>query len=136
MKIIWVKSGGLLPLNHGGRIRSYHLAKELTAHHDVSLFTFASEAEDPIPAHNPVKQIFQKVICLPIKIPKARSLRESLYYARNLISSLPYSASRYGQLWIGRELRAVLAQDNYDLLLCDFLLTAAVVPWDWPHPKV
>src|SRR5258708_11587356 len=136
MKIIWVKSGGLLPLNHGGRIRSYHLAKELASHHDVSLFTFASEEEDPIPANNPLKGYFQNVICLPIKIPEARSLREFLYYARNLMSSRPYSASKYCQPWIGRELRALLTQESYDLLLCDFLLTAAVVPWDWPHPKI
>src|SRR5260370_2128813 len=136
MKIIWVKSGGLLPLNHGGRIRSYHLAKELASHHDVSLFTFASEEEDPIPAHNPLKGIFQNVICLPIKIPEARSLREFLYYARNLISSRPYSASKYCQPWIGRELRALLTQESYDLLLCDFLLTSAVEPCAWPHPTL
>ena len=59
MKILWVKSGGMLPLDHGGRIRSYYLAKELASHHEVSLFTFSAESDDPLPAHEPLKEIFE-----------------------------------------------------------------------------
>jgi glycosyltransferase involved in cell wall biosynthesis len=44
--------------------------------------------------------------------------------------------SKFCQPWIATKLRELLARENYDLLLCDFLLTAAVVPWDWPKPKV
>ncbi len=40
MRILWVKSGGLLPLDAGGKIRSYNIAKELARRHDVTLFTF------------------------------------------------------------------------------------------------
>lgn len=136
MKILWVKSGGLLPLTHGGRIRSYYLARELAKLHEVSLFTFTSEDEDPIPAHQPLKQVFKNVVCLPLKIPKAHGLQESIHYARNLISTRPYSASKYCQPWVAKDLAAHLEREQYDLLLCDFLLTAAVVPWDWPGPKV
>jgi sugar transferase (PEP-CTERM/EpsH1 system associated) len=123
-------------MNHGGRIRSLHLAKELATHHEVSLFTFSSEAEDPIAAHEPLKKIFQQVICLPLKIPQARGFRETINYVKNLPSSRAYSMSKYCQPWIARELSRLLAEEEYDLLLCDFLLTAAVVPWDWPKPKV
>jgi len=136
MKILWVKSGGLLPLTHGGRIRSYYLARELAKLHEVSLFTFASQEENPIPTHEPLKQIFRNVVCLPLKIPKLHGLQESVNYARNLLSMRPYSASKYCQPWVAKELVAHLAREQYDLLLCDFLLTAAVIPWDWPRPKV
>lgn len=136
MKILWAKSGGLLPLTHGGRIRSYYLARELAKFHDVSLFTFASQHENPIPAHEPLKQFFRNVVCLPLKIPKLHGLQESVNYARNLLSTRPYSASKYCQPWVKQELAAHLAREQYDLLLCDFLLTAGVIPWDWPRPKV
>jgi glycosyltransferase involved in cell wall biosynthesis len=136
LKILWVKSGGLLPLNHGGRIRSYYLAKELAQLHDLSLFTFSAKAEDPIPAHAPLNEIFRKVVCLPIDIPIARGLKESVNYVGNLLSTKPYSASKYCQPWVARELSALLARESYDVLLCDFLLTAVVVPWDWPGAKV
>ncbi|MGB2592442.1 MAG: glycosyltransferase [Candidatus Acidiferrum sp.] len=136
MKILWVKSGGLLPMDHGGRIRSYHLAKELASHHEVSFFTFASETENPVAAHEPLKKIFREVVCLPLKIPKAHGLHESLNYVLNLPTTRPYSMSKYCQPWIAKELKKLLAREKYDLLICDFLLTAAVVPWDWPKPKV
>lgn len=136
MKILWVKSGGLLPLNHGGRIRSYYLAKELAQLHELSLFTFASEAEDPVPAHLPLREFCRNVLCLPIRIPEARGIRETLNYALNLFSTKPYSLTKYCQPSVARALAEHLAQEQYDLLICDFLLTAGVVPWDWPHPKV
>lgn len=136
MKILWVKSGGLLPLNHGGRIRSYHLAKELAKLHEVSLFTFSARAEDPVLAHEPLKSVFRNLVCLPIDIPSARGVRESLHYLRNLVSAEPYSATKYCQPWIARELSKHLEREKYDLLLCDFLLTAAVVPWAWKGAKI
>ena len=43
MKIIWVKAGGLVPLDAGGKIRSYHIAKELAKIHEDTLFTFYVE---------------------------------------------------------------------------------------------
>jgi polysaccharide biosynthesis protein PslH len=136
LKILWVKSGGMLPLDHGGRIRSYYLAKELASHHEVSLFTFSAESDNPVPAHEPLKQIFRNVICLPIKIPTLHGVRESVNYVLNLASTRPYSLSKYCQPWIARELREHLTREKYDLVLCDFLLTAGVVPWDSPVPKV
>jgi len=136
LKILWVKSGGLLPLNHGGRIRSYYLAKELAQLHDLSLFTFASEAEDPVPAHAPLREFCRNVVCVPIQIPEAHGARETLNYALNLFSLKPYSLTKYCQPQVARALAEHLAQQQYDLLICDFLLTAGVVPWDWPHPKV
>jgi polysaccharide biosynthesis protein PslH len=136
VRILWVKSGGLLPLNHGGRIRSYYLAKELAGIHELSLFTFASEAENPVPAHVPLREFCRNVVCLPIRIPEARGLREAFNYARNLASSKPYSLTKYCQPHVAAALGNHLAQEKYDLLICDFLLTAGVVPWDWPQPKV
>jgi len=125
-----------LPLNHGGRIRSYYLAKELAGLHDLSLFTFASEAEDPVPAHLPLRETFKNVVCVPIRIPEARGVEESLNYARNLFSAKPYSLTKYCQPSVTRALAEHLAREQYDLLICDFLLTAGVVPWGWPFPKV
>ena len=57
-------------------------------------------------------------------------------YVLNLASTRPYSLSKYCQPWIARELREHLTRKKYDLVLCDFLLTAGVVPWDLPIPKV
>jgi sugar transferase (PEP-CTERM/EpsH1 system associated) len=136
VKILWVKSGGLLPLDHGGRIRSYQLVNTLASRHEVSLFAFCAEDQDPIRAHAPLENILRRVVCLPLRIPQPRSVRDYMQYARNVFSLRPYSMAKYCQPQVSQRLRQLLSQEEYDLLLCDFLLTAAVVPWDWPGPKV
>ena len=40
MKILWVKANKLLPLHSGGDIRSYHIARHLSAHHELCFFSY------------------------------------------------------------------------------------------------
>ena len=40
MKILWVKAGGLVPPDTGGKIRSYNILRELSRAHSVTFFTF------------------------------------------------------------------------------------------------
>ena len=37
MRILWVKAGGIVPADTGGRIRSLHILKELARRHSVYL---------------------------------------------------------------------------------------------------
>lgn len=134
MKILWVKSGGLVPLDHGGRIRSYQLAKELARKHHVTLFTFY--AEQPSDAHTELERVFARVIALPLHIPPAKSREDYLGYMRNLFSMRPYSQVKYCQPQVAARLRQHLREESYDVILCDFLLTAAVIPWEIRCPKV
>ena len=36
MKILWVKAGGLVPPDTGGKIRSYNILRELARQHSVT----------------------------------------------------------------------------------------------------
>ena len=40
MKILWVKAGGLVPPDTGGKIRSYNILRQLAKHHEVTFFSF------------------------------------------------------------------------------------------------
>lgn len=134
VKVLWVKSGGLLPLDTGGKIRSFNLLKELGKKHAVTLFTFyAAQAAD---THDDLKQYFSRVIHLPVVLPAQRGFREALKYARNLVTRRPYSLSKYALPEVASALRKLLVEERYDLLICDFLFSAPIVPWDIPVPKV
>jgi sugar transferase (PEP-CTERM/EpsH1 system associated) len=134
VKVLWVKSGGLLPLDTGGKIRSFNLLKEVAKKHDVTLFTFyAAQAAD---THDDLKQYFSRVIHLPVVLPAQRGFGEALKYARNLLTRRPYSLSKYALPEVASALRKLLMEDRYDLLICDFLFSAPIVPWDIPLPKV
>lgn len=127
LRILWVKSGGLVPLDHGGRIRSFHLAKTLAQNHEVSLFTFYQPTRDD--PHVALKNTFSRVLSVPVSIPQQNSWAEYLAYAKNLFSLRPYSVTKYCQRQVAERLRKHLEAESYDVIVCDFLLTAGVLPW-------
>lgn len=134
MKILWVKAGGLVPLDLGGRIRSYHILKELARRHEVTLFTFY--AEQPDDPHPSLRDLFARVECHPLRLPAPRSLAEGARYVRHLFSSQPYTMTKFCQPQVARALRRVMSEQAHDAMVCDFIFAAGVVPWEVSLPKV
>ncbi|MGH9326777.1 MAG: glycosyltransferase [Terriglobia bacterium] len=134
MRILWVKAGGLVPLDSGGRLRSYHILKELTRRHNVTLFTFyVAQPDDPHPA---LKDLFFRVECLPLKVATGRGLGEGLLYVRNLFSFRPHSIAKFCQPSIIQRVRQLLEEQTYDVIVCDFVFAGGAIPWDFRCPKV
>ena len=46
MRMLWVKAGKLLPVDTGGKIRSYNILRELAANHDLTLLTYYGGKRD------------------------------------------------------------------------------------------
>jgi sugar transferase (PEP-CTERM/EpsH1 system associated) len=134
LRVLWVKSGGLLPLDTGGKIRSFQLAKQLAKKHQVTLFTFYPE--DPADRHAELEQTFSRVIRIPMRLAKRASFIDCVNYARNLFSGRPHAMTKYCRPEVASKLREHLRTERYDVIICDFLLTAAVIPWNVPCPKI
>lgn len=134
MRILWVKAGGLVPLDSGGRIRSYNILRQLAREHRVTYFGFHAEQDDA--AHAELKAVFERVVTCPLNLPKAKSFAELMQYGQELFSREPYAISKYCQPWVKRELRKLVQSETYDVIVCDFLVAAGVIPWDLPCPKV
>ena len=51
MRILWLKSDLLLPLDKGGKLRTWHLLRHLAARHDITYVGFArpDEPREQIP---------------------------------------------------------------------------------------
>ena len=134
MKVLWVKSGGFLPLDTGGKIRSFNVARELARRHDVTVFTFYPRmSEDP---HSRLGEIFHRVECLPVDLPDRAALTDMLAYAVNALTIYPYQMRKYCRPQVRTRLRQALRQHPYDVILCDYLLTAGVLPFDLGIPTV
>jgi len=134
MKILWVKAGGLVPPDTGGKIRSYNILRQLARQHSITFFSFYA-------AHNPdvhaeLKHLFDRVVTMPLRIPAPKSFAEMCDYAIRLFSSEPYGITKYCRPEVRRGLRTLLEQENYDVILCDFMAAAGVIPWDCATPKV
>jgi sugar transferase (PEP-CTERM/EpsH1 system associated) len=134
MKILWVNFGGLLPLDMGGKIRSFHIARELARRHEVTLFTFyPASVPDP---HDGLSELFERVELLPLDLPEVATVPDILAYAANAFTSRPYQISRHCPPQVGRRLRELLDAGCYDLIVCDFLVTAGVMGWPSHIPTV
>src|SRR4030095_17220788 len=44
MRILWLKSDLLLPLDKGGKLRTWHLMRHLAKHHEITYLAFAEPA--------------------------------------------------------------------------------------------
>ena len=134
MRLLWVKAGGLVPLNVGGKIRSFQLLKALAERHRITLFTFY--AEHPEDEHQTLEPLFEDVICMPLAIPTGRGPRELLAYAGHLFSPQPFAFSKYCKPSVRRAVRELVDENSFDVIVCDFLVPAPVIPWDAACAKV
>ncbi len=134
MKILWVKAGGLVPPDTGGKIRSYNILRELARRHSVTFFSFHNARENE--AHLGLNNVFDRVVCVPLALPAPKSLAELADYGTRLFSSQPYGITKFCRRHVRHKLRELLQQEAFDVILCDFLTPAGVIPWDSPTPKV
>jgi sugar transferase (PEP-CTERM/EpsH1 system associated) len=134
MKILWVKAGGLVPPDTGGKIRSYNILRELARKHSVTFFSFyAAHGHD---LHPDLKNLFDRVISIPLELSASKSVAELWHYGIRILSSEPYGITKYCRPEVCRRLHALLKQETYDVILCDFMAAAGVIPWNWATPKV
>lgn len=122
-----------MPLDTGGKIRSFQLAKELSRKHHLTLFTFYPDTHT---ANEELDGLFARVIRVPLQIADRASLVDFLNYLTHMFSGRPHAMTKYCRPEVARRLREHLSQESYDVIICDFLLTAAVIPWQLPCPKI
>src|SRR5580704_13876783 len=144
MRILWVKSGGIVPADTGGRIRSLNILKELARRHSVTIFTYYAQHQDD--QHSRLKG-FSDVVAVGIALPPRRTASDYLRYARTLLSSEPYSMQAiggesggslrfYDTADVRRRLAALVARKDFDVLICDYIYPAGLIDWALPVPKI
>jgi glycosyltransferase involved in cell wall biosynthesis len=134
MKVLWVKAGGLVPPDTGGRIRSYSILRELARQHSVTFFSFYAAHDND--AHSELERIFAQVVCVPLRLPAPKSASEIFEYGVRLFSPDPYGITKYCRPAVRRRLHNLGQEVEYDVILCDFVAAAGVIPWNSHIPKV
>jgi sugar transferase (PEP-CTERM/EpsH1 system associated) len=151
MRILWVKAGGIVPADTGGRIRSLHILKELARRHSVTVFTYYAEHFNDQHRHRGGEsgelRSFADVVAIPIALQPERTFRDHLQFGRMLFSSDPCSMQVIGGesggrlryfdgADIRRRLDALIAGGNFDILVCDFIYPAGLIDWTLSCPKI
>ena len=125
---------GLFHSIRGGKIRSYHILRNLSRRHDVTFFTFY--AEHPTDTHSELDQVFARVICHPLRLPHPKSVGGLAQYATHIFSRQPYQIVKYCVPQVAASLIQLLQRERFDVIVCDFLVAAGVIPWHLTCPKV
>jgi sugar transferase (PEP-CTERM/EpsH1 system associated) len=134
MRLIWVKVGGLWPVNTGGRIRSFHMLRELSRRHQVTLLTTHAPSEDPRALEAALPQC--EVVSVPWALAKRGSARFALALFGSWLSSLPVDLYKSRVPALGREVARRLEGGGIDLVVADFLLAAPNVTCAAAPPTV
>ena len=133
MRMLWVKVGGLWPLNSGGRLRSFNLLHELSREHDISVAT-TREPDDP--GNILARQLpdCREVIEIPYRPVKHRDRRFPLLLAKSWLSGIPVDMERARIPELSMAVGSCLDTGGFDLCVADFLCALPNVPLDGPVP--
>jgi glycosyltransferase involved in cell wall biosynthesis len=126
MRILWVKIGGLWPLNMGGRLRSFHAIAELAKRHRVTVLTTHGPADDPEGLKANLEGC-ERIVSIPYSIPKAGTRRFAAALVRSWLSPYPVDLWKCRVPALRKEAAEALAA-GIDVCVADFLVAAANVP--------
>ena len=134
MKILWVKAGKLLPVDTGGKIRSYNILRHLAKEHEVTLLSYYggdrdSDYEAAIAQRLPGAQTIYTAA------PEG-TLAQSLDYILQLPSIAPYAVRKFTDRRVRQEVARRLSEDSLDVVVCDFLSASSNFPETLSAPVV
>ena len=109
-RILWVKVGGLWPLNTGGRLRSFHILSELSRHHRVTLLTTHGPDDDPDGLAAALPQLRARRVVPASLSAKQGSARFAAAVMRSWLSDQPVDLWKCRCRPSGTKSRALIAE--------------------------
>lgn len=125
MRILWIKTELLHPVDKGGRIRTYQMLRALMKHHHVT-YLCLDDGCAAADARERAREYCTELATIPFH--PSRKFGPAYFgdLARNLFSSLPYAISRYRSEAQRAEIERLAP--THDLIVCDFLTPSQNVP--------
>jgi polysaccharide biosynthesis protein PslH len=126
MKILWVKAGKLLPVDTGGKIRSFNILRHLAKVHELTYLSYYSGLRDPVYETSLREQLVGTHI---LHIPAAEGiLSQYLDYIARLGSCAPYAVTKFTHREVQRTVLQWLSEKRFDVAVCDFLSASLNFP--------
>jgi sugar transferase (PEP-CTERM/EpsH1 system associated) len=136
MKLLWLNAGLLLPLDKGGKLRTWHLMRHLARRHEITYLSFAD------PATTVDEREGMREVCAHLQIvPREEAGKGSFAFyadaARHVFADLPYAIAKYRSWDYRTLLRQATLDTRFDLIVCDFLVPAVnMADVLLPYPSV
>jgi glycosyltransferase involved in cell wall biosynthesis len=137
MRILWVKYGKLLPVDTGGKIRSYNILRHLASRHHLTLFSIYGGQPDSA-YENELRRHFAHARFSRNSAPADGDgmFAHALHYFLRLGSAVPYAVSKFNSPEARRALKDWLNGREFDVAVCDFLAVSDNFPKSLNTPTV
>ena len=135
MRILWLKTELLHPVDKGGKIRTYNMLKELKREHYVTYVTLddgSASSDDRARS----SEYCHELICVPHPLREKFTARFYIELLLNLMSSRPYAIKKYESATMVDKITELERRNGFDLLVCDFLAPATNIPRELTTPTV
>jgi len=135
MKLLWLNAGLLLPLDKGGKLRTWHVMRHLAARHDITYLSFA-DASQTEADRTGMREVCAKLVTIPRTDPGKGTWRFYADAAGYVVDRVPYAVAKYRSDAYRAELERLLAAERYDAIVCDFLPPVVNMPQRLPCPTI
>src|SRR5579871_4771210 len=133
MKILWVKPGKLLPLDTGGKLRTYNILRKLASSHDLTYLSYYGGQRD----ENYEREIVTHLpgtVSIYTAAPDTTAAERYLDYVRRLIWRAPYAVSKFTAPQVQQLLSEWIPSRRFDVAVCDFLSSTLNFPQNLATP--
>jgi sugar transferase (PEP-CTERM/EpsH1 system associated) len=127
MRILWLKSELLHPVDKGGRIRTYNMLRELKREHHVTYLTLDDGTAAP-DAMELAREYCHEVERIPFTTTPKDSQKLYVDLLQNLASPLPYAVAKYRSPAMTRRILQLVGEKRFDVVVCDFLFPSQNLP--------
>src|SRR5579871_2966915 len=135
MRILWVKPGKLLPLDSGGKLRSYNILRQLSVNHAVTYLSYYSGERDA-QYEQELRKWFPEAVFVHGAGSNRSGFERYIEYVLRLPSSVPYSVSRFTSPQVQRLVSDWISPERVDVAVCDFLASALNFPQKLAIPVI
>jgi len=135
MKILWLNAGLLLPLDKGGKLRTWHMMRHLAMRHDITYMSFS----DPSQTHADrvgMREVCSRLETVPRTDPPKGTTRFYADAAWHALDRAPYAVAKYRSKAYRQHLERLLAAGRFDAIVCDFLPPFINMPAQLPCPAI
>jgi sugar transferase (PEP-CTERM/EpsH1 system associated) len=135
MKVLFLNSGLLLPLDKGGKLRTWHLLRHLATRHSITYVCFA-DPDEPKQHREGMVEVCNSLVTVARRDAGKGSLRFYADAARHLIDPLPYAVGKYRSDEYAGRVQYLLRQGSFEVVIADFLPPVVNLPTSIPVPAV
>jgi polysaccharide biosynthesis protein PslH len=135
MKLLWLNAGLLLPLDKGGKLRTWHVMRHLAARHDITYLSFEDSTQTE------ADRLGMREVCSRLEtVPRTDTVKGTWRFyadaARYLVDPAPYAVAKYRSAAYRARLAELLATGEFDAVVCDFLPPIVNLPDRLPCPAI